>query len=294
MEWTRRRIVLVVAAVVLSIAGIWIGLYLTEYDADSDAVAAVKADDGVTVNDTGDGYVVHGDPITANTTGLVLYPGARVEARSYVPTAAEIVRRSDVAVVVPEMPLRLAILDTDRAAGVRDRFPSVSRWYVGGHSLGGAMACRYAAGNRDAVDGIVLLAAYCDRNVSRSDLQVLSVQGSADDIIDRDAERTGQSLLPPDARRVVLDGVTHAQFGAYGPQAGDGTPTRPDEAARRLIGCTIVRWLDESGAANRSTTPPQTYRDAATRHCDRDAARLRRGGTVPRKNIVVRHEWDER
>lgn len=36
----------------------------------------------------------------------------------------------------------------------------MNSWYVGGHSLGGAMAASYAAKHTDELDGLVLLAAY--------------------------------------------------------------------------------------------------------------------------------------
>jgi len=49
-----------------------------------------------------------------------------------------------VGVAVPKMRVNLAVLSPGRADAVIEGETDVSRWIVGGHSLGGAMACRYA------------------------------------------------------------------------------------------------------------------------------------------------------
>ncbi|SDG20868.1 Alpha/beta hydrolase family protein [Halorubrum xinjiangense] len=214
---------------------------------EADAVAAVEADPNVSVDRTPVGTTVRDGPVTASTVGLVYYPGGRVSHESYVPTAAEIVSASDrdVLVVVVDMPLNLAVLAPDRADRVRERYPEAGGWAVGGHSLGGAMACRHAAGNAEAYDALVLHAAYCDRDVSETGLDVLSVRGGADGVIDVERERASRSNLPADARVVELDGVNHAGFGAYGPQPGDGPASLSPDASREAVGNATGTWLSE-------------------------------------------------
>ena len=220
---------------------------------DADAVAAVEADPNVSVDRTAVGTAVRDGPVTSSTVGLVYYPGGRVAHESYVPTAAEIVAASDrdALVVVVDAPLNLAVLAPDRAERVRERYPEVDAWAVGGHSLGGAMACRHAAGNAEAYDALVLHAAYCDRDVSESGLDALSVLGGADGVIDAERERASRSNLPADARVVELDGVNHAGFGAYGPQPGDNPASLSAAASREAVGNVTGTWLSERGAANR-------------------------------------------
>ncbi|MFW6000268.1 MAG: alpha/beta hydrolase [Halorubrum sp.] len=214
---------------------------------EAEAVAAVEADPTVSVDRMPVGTAVRDGPVTASTVGLVYYPGGRVSHESYVPTAAEIVSASDrdVLVVVVDMPLNLAVLAPARAERVRERYPEVAAWAIGGHSLGGAMACRHAAENAEAYDALVLHAAYCDRDVSEVGLDVLSVLGGADGVIDAERERASRPNLPADARVVELDGVNHAGFGAYGPQRGDGPGSLPPDASREAVGNATGTWLSE-------------------------------------------------
>ncbi len=83
---------------------------------------------------------------TEPTSAVILYPGGRVDARSYAPLAARIAERGHL-VVIPVMPLSLAVLDANAADEVIAAHPEVETWVVGGHSLGGAMAAQYAAKN---------------------------------------------------------------------------------------------------------------------------------------------------
>ncbi|WP_049908787.1 alpha/beta hydrolase [Halorubrum distributum] len=263
----RRTLALVGGAVVLLVAIVVAGgaaYFAAGLGPDADAVAAVEADPNVSVDRTAVGTAVRDGPVTSSTVGLVYYPGGRVAHESYVPTAAEIVAASDrdALVVVIDAPLNLAVLAPDRADRVRERYPEVDAWAVGGHSLGGAMACRHAAGNAEAYDALVLHAAYCDRDVSESGLDALSVVGGADGVIDAERERASRSNLPADARVVELDGVNHAGFGAYGPQPGDDPASLSPDASREAVGNATGTWLSERGAVTRDG-PSRSVSDRA-------------------------------
>lgn len=86
------------------------------------------------------------------TTGLVLYPGGRVYPRSHAPVARAIASEGYLVVIVP-MPLNLAFFAPERAESVIEAFPDVNRWAIGGHSLGGAMAARFAYQHPSTVEG---------------------------------------------------------------------------------------------------------------------------------------------
>lgn len=263
MERTRRTVAIAGIAVLIGVLLLVVvgaaAYFAVGLGPEATALAAVEEDDRIAVERFDHGTVVRSGPVTANTTGLVYYPGARVTHESYVPTAAAIVAERDVVVVVVDMPLNLAVLAPNRAGAAREAVPAVRSWYVGGHSLGGAMACRHAAGSAAELEGLVLHASYCDDDVSDTGLRVLSVRGSDDGVIDAERAREARALLPPDATTVELSGVNHAGFGAYGPQRGDEPAPRPDPEMRRDVANATGPWL-VAGSGTAGDRPVVTSR----------------------------------
>ena len=182
--------------------------------------------------------------------GLIFYPGARVDYRAYAP-AARAIADAGYLVVVPPMPLNLAVLAPDRAKDIQAAFPEVNRWAVGGHSLGGAMAARFAAQNPELVQGLVLWGAYPPSSSSLRDasLEVVSVSGSQDGLATPDKIRASRDLLPAETRWVEIAGANHAQFGWYGSQSGDNDATvtrsvQQDQAVAATV--ALLRSLEEA------------------------------------------------
>lgn len=243
----------VVLVVLLTAAVVFLG---TPFEAPGESVDRIEDDPGVSVTERDGGYVL--EPTGPPDAGLVFYPGARVAPNAYVESLAPLAREANVTVVVPRVPLNLAIVDyglartgasTDAATRARDAHPEIEQWYVGGHSLGGAMACRYASGHTEHIEGLVLYGSYCDRNISDTGLAVLSVGGEGDTVIDRAAYERGLDRLPADATVVELDGVNHTQFGSYTGQAGDTrTHTTYAEAHARLNEVAVPWFQNRTGA----------------------------------------------
>lgn len=98
-------------------------------------------------------------------------------------------------------------------------------WYIGGHSLGGAMAADYAAGHSSAFDGLVLLASYSAKDLSDASFPVLSIYGSEDGVLNMDKVESSRKFMPQVYGEHVITGGNHAWFGSYGEQKGDGTAT---------------------------------------------------------------------
>ncbi len=174
-------------------------------------------------------------PAAQATTGLILYPGGRVDARSYAPLAHQIAAAGYL-VIIPPMPLNLAVFAPGRAADVMAAHPEIQRWVIGGHSLGGSMAANFVFKNPGLMAGLVLWASYPAGNnpLTEFDLPILSIYGTED--MGLDGIEASRPLLPAQTQWVVMDGGNHAQFGWYGLQPGDGTATitREDEQAQIL------------------------------------------------------------
>jgi dienelactone hydrolase len=230
--------------VLLAVAG-FVGWAETPLGPDERAVAALATTNAVAVEQND--WIVFRPAQHTTTTGLIFYPGGRVDERSYAPVAQAIAERGFLVVVVP-MPLNLAVLSPDRANAVMAAFSNIQHWAISGHSLGGAMACSFAAEHPDAVQGMILMGAYCSgADVSQLPLQVVSITGSEDGVINRERLTAGRALLPPSTQYVEITGGNHAQFGSYGVQPGDNPATISPEAQEQHTVDATVALLEQIG-----------------------------------------------
>jgi pimeloyl-ACP methyl ester carboxylesterase len=85
------------------------------------------------------------------------------------------------------------------------------------------MAARYVFEAPATIEGLILLAAYpaASNDLSGLDLDVTSIYGTQDGLASLDEILGSRSLLPDNTTWVEIQGGNHAQFGHYGPQAGD-------------------------------------------------------------------------
>jgi pimeloyl-ACP methyl ester carboxylesterase len=186
------------------------------------------------------------------TRGVVFYPGARVHREAYIATWAPIVAETDLLVLIPRMPLNLAVFGRSRATDLIEDTPEIDRWWVGGHSLGGAMAASWLGDQpAGAVEGLTLWASFATGGAelaARDELTVLSVSGTRDGLATPAEIDERRDLLPPTAIMVEVEGMNHAQFGRYGPQRGDLTPTISDEQAQSALTQAHVAALLDADA----------------------------------------------
>lgn len=210
--------VIVVFAVCVINCGIYLGDY---YRADAAAIAAYATEHEVISEKLDDGTLVY-EPEGA-LTGFIFYPGGKVEYTAYEPLMRELASAGVLCVLV-EMPFHLAVLDVNAADGIQERYPDIEQWYIGGHSLGGAMAASYLKDHVSNFEGLVLLGAYSTADLSGTDLKTISIYGSEDQVLSREKYEDYKSNLPDDFAEIVIEGGCHAYFGMYGAQEGDGTP----------------------------------------------------------------------
>lgn len=244
--WTRpdpqasrtKRIVLRTLLVAGTVVPIALLVWLRPLGADTVALRALQ--DGKGVDVTSSNLVVRLQPDEPRSTGLVFYPGARVDPRAY----AHILRpiaEAGYPVVIIKLPLNLAVLDSDAADAVVGDDDGIERWVVGGHSLGGAMAATYASTPRDELDGLLLYGAYPADDLSdRTELEVTSVYGTEDGLTTVDDIERTKHLLPPQTEFVPIEGGIHSFFGDYGHQRGDGEATIGRGGAQdRIVAATL-------------------------------------------------------
>jgi hypothetical protein len=219
------QIVLVVLLALILFGGIAFVIWGSNpLPADPQALSALENDSLVAIYD--EPWLVFRPQSIEPTGGFIFYPGGRVQPEAYAPSARAIAE-SGYLVVIPPMPLNLAVFAPEVANQIIAAYPEVECWVIGGHSLGGAMAARYAYRHPQAIQGLVLWAAYPAESddLSSSDLAVVSIFASEDGLADEDTMLASRPLLPAGTSWVFIEGGNHAGFGWYGPQSGDNLRT---------------------------------------------------------------------
>ncbi len=240
---SKRKILIISASVLAIIAlifpacAIYLGNYYRAYEG---AIAVFSPDENISISTLDNGSVVF-EPQDA-TIGFIFYPGGKVEHNAYQPLMASLARKGILCVLV-EMPFNLAVFDINAADGIQESYPQIESWYIGGHSLGGSMAAAYLSKHSDEYDGLVLLGSYSTSNLSDTELSVLSIYGSEDNVLNRKKYDSNRSNLPEDFTEIIIDGGCHAYFGMYGPQDGDGTPTISNHEQIRLTVENIIGFI---------------------------------------------------
>jgi pimeloyl-ACP methyl ester carboxylesterase len=220
--------------VVLSIGWLAIVGWLMPAGATDTALQALASDSSVTVVDTPTQVALIPSADVA-ATGFLFQPGAKVDARAYVSALRPVALAGHV-VVIAKQPLGIAFLATNALDSARSEFPDVTKWVVGGHSLGGTVAALQAAGARvqssdsgspsvAPIVGLVLFASYPAADMSDSNMPVLSLSGEKDGLSTPDAIVASRPNLPSATTFIEIPGANHASFGDYGIQFGDGVAT---------------------------------------------------------------------
>ena len=239
----RKRILILIMVVAVLFAAC--AIYLSDYyHADMSAIEDMEFTSELSVESEiwEDGTLVF-TPEEAET-GLIFYPGGKVEYLAYQPLMQAFAAEGILCVLV-EMPFNLAVLDVDAADGIQEEFPKIEEWYIGGHSLGGSMAASYVADHTDEYEGLVLLASYSTAELANSQLNVISIYGSEDEVLNREKYEKSRSNLPADFTEYVIDGGCHAYFGVYGHQDGDGTPTISNQQQIEITAQQLADWIAE-------------------------------------------------
>lgn len=228
-SWSRRWLLLLLLVPIVAAGGFVVWASSTPAPMPA-ALAALQSDAAVRV--TAD---LQFTPLAAAaSTGLIFYPGGRVDPRSYAPLAHALAAQGYF-VAIPTMPLNLAVFGINAADGVIAAHPEIRRWAVGGHSLGGSMAARYVQGEPAKVAGLLLLASYPDIDLSKLPLDVVVLYGTLDGLATVEKVEAARGLLPASTEWLKIDGGNHAQMGWYGAQAGDNDATISREAQQAQV-----------------------------------------------------------
>jgi hypothetical protein len=236
------KVLLGIVFLLILVGVLGFGIYVSNYShAQGEALEACVTSDSLAVTETSD-YIMFGDPATAKA-GVVFYPGGKVEARAYAPLMRQIAEQGYFCVIV-KMPFNLAVFNINGADGVLKAYPGVGTWYVAGHSLGGVMASLWVAAHTNEVAGFIMMGSYSIADMSTTDIRVLSIRGTEDKGLDLTKYEVAKAYLPEGFSELVIQGGNHADFGDYGPQAGDGVATITADEQRYIAAQAIVTFME--------------------------------------------------
>ena len=182
-------------------------------------------------------------------TGVVFYPGGKVEAESYAPILRDLADHG-VETYIVYVPQDLAILNQDAAESIFDS-DTQDQWLVAGHSLGGVAAAKITLED-PRIKGLSLWASYPAGRIDLSEqsISVHSVAGSKDEVIDWENWENSADQLPKTTEWVTIEGGNHAQFGDYGEQEEDGDPDISAEEQWSQTGQAMISLLEDIEATS--------------------------------------------
>jgi len=211
------------------------------YHATAEAVEAMTDTRIVTITYKDD-MIIFSPEVDSKKVGLIFYPGAKVEYISYAPLMTKLAQKGVTCVLI-KMPFNLAVFNVNAANKAISELSSITTWYISGHSLGGAMASTYAANNADKLSGIILLGAYPSSDLSKTNLKLLTMYGSNDNVLNKNKLSETKSNAPSNSLYFEIEGGNHAGYGNYGVQKGDGTATISADEQQNIVTEKIVGFI---------------------------------------------------
>lgn len=195
-----------------------------KYLPDSNALEYAKSNEQVIYADYPDYISFYSRHITDKKCGIIFFHGANVDVKSYIVLGRKLAENG-IAFVGFKMTPLFTDFRPEEAMNHIETLGNDTRWYLAGHSLGGAIASRMMAVYPDYFVGLILLASYAaGRGINlsnRKSLKVLTIWASNDEIVTKERIFLSRVKLPKDAVYHQIVGGNHAQFGSYGRQNGD-------------------------------------------------------------------------
>lgn len=240
---SKKKTILLVILILLVGVSIYIFTYVSDYyHADNRAISALSSTSEYTV-DNNDDFITFTPRNNKSTTGLIIYPGAKIEPESYSVIASEVASKGFTTIIV-KMPFNLAFFDANKADKVIANHTEIKNWVIAGHSLGGVFASDYAINNQDKIKGVIYLAAYPNNNASNASFKGLVIRGTEDNLTTIEDINKNRDKFPANTTFMYITGGNHYNVGDYGIQKGDNNSTISREEQQALTVMYIVEFLN--------------------------------------------------
>lgn len=239
----RRIILIVLAAVFLITATVFSVIVFTSRPAVQTAETYQKTYPGTVITVAEDGGVeILPENGTGDKPGIIFYVGAQIRPEAYIPLLARLAQKG-YPCFIPSLSCNISLMEPAAAEPIMCAHPEIGSWYLAGHSLGGFTASGFVDDHRDEADGLILVASYPNRDLSSTNLPVLSVYGDTDGVLNKTRYDERKEWCPADFEEYVISGANHAQFGDYGKQPRDNDARITSEQQQEQTAEIILDWL---------------------------------------------------
>ncbi|MFC4102862.1 alpha/beta fold hydrolase [Paenibacillus xanthanilyticus] len=218
------------------------------FEPSDKAIVALMSDSRVRVSSSSEWWLLEPAQGDRKSPGVIVYPGLLADAAGYSPWARMLAERG-YPVYLVKMPLHFSPLAPERATHILNKHPREA-FVIGGHSLGGAVAARYAASHRERVEGLFLIASFIDREAGKEvvGLPVLQVAATKDGIITLNVSDREREQLPGTTEYVNIRGGNHQQFASYAEEWQDYPPAISEAEQLSLTAGALENWLSHLGS----------------------------------------------
>lgn len=229
-----------IAGAIVLLASLGIAVYLKPFPTENSGLEFSKSSDEITVKEYWNLWSLNPTK-NNNDIGLIFFPGMLVDSRAYTPLMAPLVENGS-SVFIPKAPFGMSINGNKVAKKIIKDNPSIKKWIVGGHSMGGAVASGVAGSNKD-IDGLLIYGSYPTGAELNLNLNVLSIYGSNDPFANKEQIDKTKKELPKDSKIYEVTGGIHEFFGDYS-QPKDGKPEITRENAEQQIVSETLNFVD--------------------------------------------------
>jgi hypothetical protein len=239
---SKKKLILIIILAIIIIGAAAFTYYVSDYyHAENRALNALNSTDSYTVLNADDS-ITFTPTANKSTFGIIIYPGAKVQAESYSVIASQLAENGYTTIIV-KMPFNLAFFGVNRADDVIGNHPEISSWVISGHSLGGVFASDYAVNHPDKIKGVIYLASYPSTNASNATFKALSIRGSLDGLTLAEDVSGNLNKFPENTTFITIQGGNHYNFGDYGAQSGDNNSTVTRDQQQNQTVNAILEFL---------------------------------------------------
>lgn len=239
-ESKKKTLIATVSLLIIFVIGFFIWLS-NGYTLENDYMEYMNSNSSVNVTNKGE-YTYFTPKNVDATKGFIFYPGERVDSSSYA-KLCNMIASHGYKVVSVDMPFNYAAFGKNKAEEIISENPDISKWVIGGDSLGGTVASNYVVDNRN-IDGMVFISSYPEKDMKDLGVKVLSIWGSKDDIIDYKKLINSKDQLPLDSKYVEIEGANHSQFANYGTYKGDEDALISNDEQIEITVNNIIEFLN--------------------------------------------------